>query len=93
MASDSCCGRLVALFEPSQCAPGEASLAGCAVGYRGRVSAKCHCDVSGGLSEVELMREDMLASGADAAPPPTAAPAGADDHRTGPSDIERQCFA
>ena len=38
-------------------------MAGCAVGYRGRVSAKCHCDVSGGLSEVELMREDMLASG------------------------------
>ena len=37
-------------------------MAGCAVGYRGR-TAKCHCDVSGGLSEVELMREDMLASG------------------------------
>ena len=65
MASDSCCGRLIALFEPNQCAPGEASLAGCAVGYRGR-TAKCHCDVSGGLlSEVELMREDMLASGLD----------------------------
>ena len=61
MAGESCCGRLVALFDPDQYAPGEASLAGCAVGYRGR-TGKCHCDETGGLSRVELMREDAKAS-------------------------------
>ena len=47
MAGEHCCGRLVGLFDPSQCAPGEAALAGCAIGYRGR-SRACHCDESGG---------------------------------------------
>ena len=61
MAGESCCGRLVALFDPDQYAPGEASLAGCAVGYRGR-TGKCHCDESGGLSKVTLMREDAGAA-------------------------------
>ena len=36
-------------------------MAGCAVGYRGR-TGKCHCDESGGLSKVTLMREDACAS-------------------------------
>ena len=36
-------------------------MAGCAVGYRGR-TGKCHCDETGGLSRVELMREDAKAS-------------------------------
>ena len=61
MAGEHCCGRLVGLFDPSQCAPGEASLAGCAIGYRGR-SRACHCDESGGLSIVRLMDEDFRAS-------------------------------
>ena len=36
-------------------------MAGCAVGYRGR-TGKCHCDETGGLSKVVLMREDACAS-------------------------------
>ena len=59
MATSPCEGRAVALFDADAAAPCETSLAGIPLSARARVQTKC---IEGDLAEVELMREDALAS-------------------------------
>ena len=59
MATSPCEGRAVALFDADAAAPCETSLAGIPLSARARVQTKC---LEGDLAEVELMREDALAS-------------------------------
>ena len=59
MATSPCEGRAVALFDADAAAPCETSLAGIPLSARARVQTRC---IEGDLAEVELMREDALAS-------------------------------